>query len=128
MAQQGLDATPPPTRNTYYEERPWGSFTVLDDQPHYKAKRLVIHPGHRLSLQRHEKREEHWIVSRGAPTITLNDRVWVAAVGEYIHIPQGAVHRIANVGPNDTEIVEVQLGSYFGEDDIIRLEDDYKRP
>ncbi len=109
------------------ETRPWGSFTVLEDLPHCKVKRLVVHPGHRLSLQYHHQREEHWTVVRGTPTITVGDKQWKAQVGEHIHIPCGAHHRIANEAREDAELIEVQLGDYFGEDDIVRLEDDYNR-
>lgn len=109
------------------EERPWGSFDVLKDEPHYKLKVLRVMPGHRLSLQMHHKREEHWIVTHGTPEITLNDETFTARPGQYIHIPCQARHRIANASSEPAELVEVQLGSYFGEDDIVRFQDDYDR-
>ncbi len=115
------------------EERPWGSFTVLEDQLHYKLKQLMVHPGSRLSLQRHQKREEHWFVVAGQPEVTLNEQVLTPSVGAYIKIPLHAWHRLANpetsgnVGQEPVEIIELQLGEYFGEDDIERREDDYGR-
>ncbi|MBY0404631.1 MAG: phosphomannose isomerase type II C-terminal cupin domain [Cyanobacteria bacterium] len=113
----------PPTT----EDRPWGSFTVLKDEPHYKLKQLLVKPQHRLSLQMHHKREEHWVVTAGEPTITVDEKVWKAKTGEYIHIPKGSKHRLENQGSVQVEIIEVQQGDYFGEDDIVRFEDDYKR-
>lgn len=110
-----------------FERRPWGSFTVLEDQPHYKAKQILVDPGQRLSLQMHHKREEHWIVVRGVAEITVGEKVWQAKAGEYIHIPKGEKHRLANPGTTPVEMIEVQLGEYFGEDDIVRFSDDYQR-
>ncbi len=115
------------TQKQLTETRPWGSFTVLEDLPYCKVKRLIVHSGHRLSLQYHHKREEHWTVVRGTPTITVGDKEWVSHVGEHIYIPREARHRIANKADEDAELIEVQLGEYFGEDDIVRLEDDYDR-
>ena len=109
------------------ETRPWGSFTVLVDLPHYKVKQLLVKPAQRLSLQLHHQREEHWVIVRGKPEITVGEKVWLAGPGEQIFIPQETRHRIANPGSEDVELVEVQLGSYFGEDDIVRFEDDYQR-
>ncbi|MBX2861256.1 MAG: phosphomannose isomerase type II C-terminal cupin domain [Vampirovibrio sp.] len=111
----------------YTEIRPWGSFTVLQDESHFKAKRLVVKPGQRLSLQLHHQREEHWLVVKGVPDITVADKTWQAKVGEYIHIPKGVKHRLGNQSDETAEIVEIQLGAYFGEDDIVRFEDDYQR-
>jgi mannose-6-phosphate isomerase-like protein (cupin superfamily) len=109
------------------EVRPWGAFWVLEDLPTHKVKRLQVKPGQRLSLQYHHHREEHWLVVVGDATITLNERTWVAKPGEYIHIKQGDHHRLANASDGFVEIVEIQQGSYFGEDDIVRLQDDYQR-
>lgn len=109
------------------EERPWGGFWVLQDEPHFKVKKLLVHPGHRLSLQLHHQREEHWVVVQGTPTITVGDQTWQAQGGEYIHIPTETRHRLENRGPEPVEIIEVQRGSYFGEDDIVRYDDDYNR-
>jgi mannose-6-phosphate isomerase-like protein (cupin superfamily) len=109
------------------ENRPWGNFLVLLDSPNCKVKRIQVLPGQRLSLQLHHKREEHWVVTQGHPTITLGDKDWQAKPGEYIFIKPEQAHRLSN--PTDTlvELVEVQMGSYFGEDDIVRLQDDYNR-
>lgn len=109
------------------EHRPWGYFVVLEDTRRCKVKRLVVHAGRRLSLQKHLRRAEHWTVVRGAPHVTVGDRTWQATVGETVEVPVGVVHRIANHGTEDVEIIEVQTGSYFGEDDIVRLSDDYGR-
>jgi mannose-6-phosphate isomerase-like protein (cupin superfamily) len=109
------------------EQRPWGNFLVLRDLPHYKLKQLQVNPGCRLSLQLHHQREEHWLVTQGTPEITVGDKTWIAQPGEYIFIPKEAQHRLANNTSDVVELVEVQLGSYFGEDDIVRLQDDYNR-
>ncbi len=113
------------------ETRPWGSFTVLKDEPHYKLKQLMAKPGNRLSLQRHQHREEHWLVIQGHPEITRDEDKIPLGPGDYIKIPQHSWHRLANPAQPDTgetvEIIELQLGSYFGEDDIERREDDYGR-
>jgi mannose-6-phosphate isomerase len=112
------------------ETRPWGSFTILKDEPHYKLKELVNTPGNRLSLQRHQKREEHWIVIAGRPEITVDEATVHLKAGDYIRIPLHSWHRLANPAKNPemVEIIELQLGAYFGEDDIERRQDDYGRP
>jgi mannose-6-phosphate isomerase len=111
------------------ETRPWGSFTVLKDEPDYKLKQLEVNPGNRLSLQRHQKREEHWLVTAGNPEVTLDDDLYKLNAGEYIWIPKHSWHRISNPASNEAivEIIELQLGDYFGEDDIERQQDDYGR-
>jgi len=112
----------------HFEERPWGSFTILDEGDNYKVKRLEVLPGKRLSYQRHSRRSEHWFVVRGTAKVTLNDREILVHSGEALDIPQGAAHRIEN--PPDSEklvLIETQTGDYFGEDDIERLEDDFGR-
>lgn len=116
-----------PTLPLYTEERPWGSFTVLQDEPHFKLKKLRVSPGHRLSLQLHHRREEHWIVTQGSPRVTVGERTWEAQTGEYIHVPRESRHRLENAGPGWVEMIEVQQGDYFGEDDIVRFSDDYNR-
>jgi len=110
-----------------YEERPWGDFTVLDDRSGYKVKRIVVHPDKRLSYQRHARRSEHWVVVEGQASVTLDGTTIELAPGESIDIPMGSAHRVANLGSEDLVFVEVQHGSYFGEDDIVRLEDDFGR-
>ncbi len=119
---QPTSATTPPS-----DVRPWGAYWVLEDAPTHKVKRLQVTPGERLSLQYHHHRQEYWLVIAGVATVTVDDRTWKAPVGETIHIPQGAKHRLGNTGSQPVEIIEVQLGSYFGEDDIVRLQDDYQR-
>jgi mannose-6-phosphate isomerase-like protein (cupin superfamily) len=111
------------------EERPWGSFTVLKDEPAYKMKQLSVKPGNRLSLQRHFKREEHWLITHGQPEVTLDNQTHRLHAGEYIHIPLQSWHRITNPegATEHVEIIELQLGNYFGEDDIERSQDDYGR-
>ncbi len=109
-------------------ERPWGNFTVLDDDaPDHKVKRIVVHPGKRLSYQRHFKRAEHWFIVSGTAKVTLEGTVTELHAGESIDIPLEGAHRIANEGDDDVVLIEVQHGTYFGEDDIVRLEDDYGR-
>ena len=111
-----------------HSERPWGSFTVLsDDAPDHKVKRLVVHPGKRLSYQRHAQRAEHWFIVSGTATVTLDGAVTEVPAGGSIDIPLEGAHRIANEGTTDVVLIEVQRGSYFGEDDIVRLEDDFGR-
>ena len=111
-----------------YDERPWGNYTVLDDdEPDHKVKRLVVHPGKRLSYQRHSKRSEHWFIVAGTARVTLDGVDTDLAPGDAIDVPCGTAHRIANVGATDVVLVEVQHGTYFGEDDIERLADDYGR-
>lgn len=111
----------------YTEHRPWGSFTVLADLPHCKVKRIQVMPGQRLSLQMHYKREEHWIITQGEPDIVLGEETKTYRKGDYVFIPKQTKHRIANTGKEPVEFVEVQLGDYFGEDDIVRFQDDYNR-
>ena len=111
-----------------YSERPWGNYTVLDDDaPDHKVKRIVVHPGKRLSYQRHAQRAEHWFMISGTARVTLDGVVRDLGPGQAIDIPQGGAHRIANEGDTDVVFIEVQRGTYFGEDDIVRLEDDFGR-
>lgn len=110
-----------------FEHRPWGSFEVLRDTDEFKSKILRVAPGQRLSYQSHRHRSEHWVVVKGRPEIVLDDRLLRPEPGEAVYIPRGAKHRIANPTEEWLEIVEVQLGTYFGEDDIVRYEDDYDR-
>lgn len=111
-----------------FDERPWGSFTVLDEGDNYKVKRLEVLPGKRLSYQRHKRRAEHWYVVHGTANVTLNGTEILVKTGESIDIGVGDAHRVAN--PNASELlvfIETQTGDYFGEDDIERLEDDFGR-
>jgi mannose-1-phosphate guanylyltransferase/mannose-6-phosphate isomerase len=107
--------------------RPWGSYQSVDNGDRHQVKRIVVKPGQRLSLQKHYHRSEHWIVVRGAARVTVNDDVKTVHENESVYIPIGAVHRLENPGKILLELIEVQTGSYLGEDDIIRIEDDYRR-
>jgi len=109
------------------DRRPWGHYVVLADEPDHKVKRIVVHSGQRLSLQRHRRRAEHWFVLQGVALVTLDDAEVEVAAGAAIDIPRGARHRVRNPGPGDLVFVEVQRGDYFGEDDIERFADDYGR-
>jgi mannose-6-phosphate isomerase len=112
---------------TEFAETPWGRWEVLLDAPYCKVKRIIVNPGSRLSYQKHSKREEYWTVVQGAATVTLNGTEKTLTEGATIHIPFQTAHRIANQGKVPAVIIEIQRGSYFGEDDIVRLQDDYGR-
>jgi mannose-1-phosphate guanylyltransferase/mannose-6-phosphate isomerase len=107
--------------------RPWGSYQSVDTGERHQVKHIIVKPGGRLSLQKHHHRSEHWIVVRGAARVTVNELVKTVHENESIYIPIGSVHRLENPGKILLELIEVQTGSYLGEDDIIRIEDDYKR-
>jgi mannose-6-phosphate isomerase len=109
------------------DDRPWGSYTVLEEQPTYRVKRIEVLPGQRISYQKHEKRVEHWVIVGGRAIVTLDGKDMNLSPGQSIDIPRGAPHRIANPGMVLLTFIEIQRGDYFGEDDIIRLEDDYGR-
>ena len=113
--------------NAVHDERPWGAYWVLDDQPAFKVKRIRVKPGKRLSYQRHAHRAEHWFVVQGRALVTLDGVDHELAPGQAIDIAAGQAHRIANVGDEEMTFVEIQSGSYFGEDDIERLDDDFGR-
>ena len=113
--------------SNYIEERPWGKFEVLVDSDYCKVKRITVKPDGRLSYQYHHKRSEVWTVVKGIATVTLDDEMTLYPYGETILIPQGAKHRVENRGMDDLVFIEVQHGSYFGEDDIVRIQDDYNR-
>jgi mannose-1-phosphate guanylyltransferase/mannose-1-phosphate guanylyltransferase/mannose-6-phosphate isomerase len=110
-----------------FEIRPWGGFEVLADQKEFKAKRITVDPGAKISYQSHAKRNEHWIVVSGEAEVILDEKTHRVQTGESIYIPAGSKHRIGNVGSMPMIFVEVQTGSYFGEDDIVRYQDDYCR-
>jgi mannose-6-phosphate isomerase len=113
--------------SNYTEQRPWGSFTILDDQEFCKVKRIEVNPGGTLSLQSHEKRAETWTMVSGIGTITLNDSIADYSSGDTVLIKAGQKHRIENCTDVPAIFVEVQTGAYFGEDDIKRYEDIYGR-
>jgi len=107
--------------------RPWGSYDSLDRGDRFQVKRLIVNPGAVLSLQMHHHRAEHWIVVAGTARVTRNDEVFLLEENESTYIPIGTAHRIENPGKLPLHIIEVQSGSYFGEDDIVRFEDNYGR-
>ena len=109
------------------DERPWGTWEILAHETHYKVKRIIVRPGRRLSYQKHAKRREIWTAAAGDGLVTLDGRPIELKAGQTVDIPIGAAHRVENPGKSDFVFIEVQLGSYFGEDDIVRLEDDYGR-
>jgi mannose-1-phosphate guanylyltransferase/mannose-6-phosphate isomerase len=114
---------------TYHQtvHRPWGSFTVLEDAPDCKVKRLVVRPGQVLSLQMHHRRSEHWTVVHGTAKVRVGDNEFLLERNQSTFIPMQTLHRLENPGVEDIALIEVQCGDYFGEDDIVRLEDVYGR-
>jgi mannose-1-phosphate guanylyltransferase len=131
-----LQNVPPELVEEKYLEvgvRPWGVYYVLEDSPSYKVKKILVNPDARLSLQSHKHRSEHWIVVSGIATVEIrkgeDEKDWIfdLSPNESCYIPIGAMHRLSNSGKIPLVIIEVQLGEYTGEDDIIRYEDDYRR-
>ena len=110
-----------------YCERPWGSWTVVEEGEGYKVKRIVVTPGQRLSYQTHEHRSEHWVVVSGVATCVIEGATVIVEAGGSVDIGVGEAHRICNDHSTELVIIEVQRGGYTGEDDIVRLEDDYGR-
>jgi mannose-6-phosphate isomerase len=110
-----------------HDERPWGSYTVLADGAGYKVKRITVQAGKRLSYQRHARREEHWFVVGGAGRATIDGDEFEVVSGTAVDVPVEAAHRIANTAAEPLVLIEVQRGDYLGEDDIVRLEDDFGR-
>ena len=106
---------------------PWGKWEVLLEEPSYKVKRVTVLPGKRLSYQKHLRRSEHWMVVEGKGMVTLDGKEIHIEKGHTVDIAREVAHRITNVGEEDLTFIEIQQGEYFGEDDIIRLEDDYGR-
>ena len=109
------------------DERPWGRYEVLEEQPGFKVKVLEVKPGERLSLQRHSRRGEHWVVVEGIADVVCGENGMKLSKGEHLHIPPETNHRLGNSSQQPLKLVEVQLGEYLGEDDIIRISDDYER-
>lgn len=108
-------------------ERPWGSYTILEEGTDYKIKRITVNPGQKLSLQKHQKRAEHWVVVEGIAKVTMEEKIFNLNLSESTFIPKGFKHRLENAGNNPLIIIEVQTGSYLGEDDIERFDDIYGR-
>ena len=121
MQEEALETAPKVDR------RPWGSFTVLDEGDNFKVKRIEVLPGKRLSYQKHAQRAEHWVVVQGRAKVTLDGREIVLLTGEAIDIAIGSAHRVENPGSDLLVFIEVQRGSYLGEEDIVRLQDDFGR-
>jgi len=113
--------------NMEKENRPWGSYKVISFGNDYKVKKITVKPLQRLSYQSHKFRRESWTITKGTCVIILNDKRFDLKYGDNIEIPIGAKHRIINETSDNVEFIEVQTGTYFGEDDIIRYEDDYNR-
>jgi len=109
------------------EHRPWGDYEVLSDEKDHKVKRLVVHPGKRLSLQRHSNRAEHWFMLSGEAIVTIDREDCKVKSGQSVDIPRGTLHRLKNSGKEPVVFIEVQTGDYLGEDDIERVEDDFGR-
>ena len=107
--------------------RPWGNYDSVDAGPRFQVKRIVVKPGAQLSLQMHHHRAEHWIVVSGTAKVTCDDKVFMLAENQSTYIPLGSVHRLENPGNIALELIEVQSGSYLGEDDIVRFDDIYGR-
>jgi mannose-1-phosphate guanylyltransferase/mannose-6-phosphate isomerase len=127
LVQKLKEVAPAVTMDHIRMHRPWGSYQSLDNGDRYQVKRIVVKKGGRLSLQYHNHRAEHWVVVRGTAKVTIGDQVKTLHENESIYIPIGTPHRLENPGKIDLELIEVQTGSYLGEDDIIRIEDDYRR-
>ena len=108
-------------------ERPWGRYCVIEDNENYKIKRIEVNPKSRLSYQYHKKRSETWVIIEGEATVTIEGKNKNISQGDTIIIPRTSKHRIENTGNDKLIFIEVQTGTYFGEDDIVRLEDDYDR-
>jgi mannose-1-phosphate guanylyltransferase/mannose-6-phosphate isomerase len=116
-----------PRRGQQTEPRPWGWFQVQVEEPLFKIKKIVVHPGRRLSLQRHRHRDEHWFIIQGKALVTLDDRRIELVRGGAVDIVRESFHRVENISSEDLVFVEVATGDYCGEDDIERIEDDYGR-
>ena len=121
MPETEIDTSPK------FDRRPWGTFTVLDEGDNFKVKRIEVLPGKRLSYQKHAQRAEHWFVVQGTAKVTLDDREITVSAGEAIDIAVRSAHRVENPGEELLVFIEVQRGSYLGEDDIVRLQDDFGR-
>jgi mannose-1-phosphate guanylyltransferase / mannose-6-phosphate isomerase len=127
LVQKLKQVAPAITEEHLKVHRPWGSYQSIDHGPRFQVKRIVVKPGGRLSLQMHHHRAEHWIVVRGTARVTIGDDTKIVHENESTYIPIGAKHRLENPGKIDLELIEVQTGSYLGEDDIVRIDDDYRR-
>jgi len=109
------------------EQTPWGSYRILADESDHKVKRILVNPGHRLSLQCHRQRAELWCIIQGEAVVVCDGKEMRLRAGQWAHVPQGAWHRVLNPGEGELVFIEIQTGNYFGEDDIERAHDDYGR-
>ena len=107
--------------------RPWGTYATLKKEDGYQIKRITVAPGQKVSMQYHNKRAEHWVVTQGLAVVQVGDEEFETGPGEYRYIPLGEKHRLTNIGDRELVLVEVQVGEYLGEDDIVRIEDVYGR-
>jgi len=121
MKNENLETSP------RFDRRPWGTFTVLDEGDGFKVKRIEVLPGKRLSYQQHAQRAEHWVVVQGNAKVTLDGQDVIVKPGEANDIAVGTAHRVENPGDELLVFIEVQRGNYLGEDDIVRLQDDFGR-
>jgi len=121
MGDNNIDNSPK------FDRRPWGTFTVLDEGDGFKVKRIEVLPGKRLSYQKHAQRAEHWVVVQGTAKVTLDDEEINVPAGQAIDISIGSAHRVENADRELLVFIEVQRGPYLGEDDIVRLQDDFGR-
>ncbi len=122
-----LVLSPNPVKTAATELRPWGSFTILEEGRGYKIKRIEVKPGHRLSLQMHHHRSEHWIVVSGTAKVECGGEEITLGSNQSTYVPQCTTHRLENPGVIPLILIEVQNGEYLGEDDIVRFQDDYSR-
>jgi mannose-1-phosphate guanylyltransferase/mannose-6-phosphate isomerase len=127
LVQRLKQVAPKITEDHLQMHRPWGYYHSLDTGTRYQVKRIMVKPGGRLSLQLHHHRSEHWVIVRGTAQVTVGNEVKTVHENESVYIPIGSPHRLENPGKIDLELIEVQTGSYLGEDDIVRIEDDYRR-
>ncbi|MBI4370191.1 MAG: phosphomannose isomerase type II C-terminal cupin domain [Elusimicrobia bacterium] len=118
-------AKSPPLKNV--GQRPWGRWIVIDEGPGYKVKKIIVKPGERLSLQKHHYRSEHWTVIEGRAKILCGKIIFRKKRNQSCYVPAGTKHRLENSGKNSLIVIEVQVGAYLGEDDIVRFDDDYGR-
>jgi mannose-6-phosphate isomerase len=123
--ESSLVVSPQPMTTT--DLRPWGAFTILEEGPGYKIKRIEVNPGHRLSSQMHHHRSEHWIVISGIAKVSRGNETIMLSTNESTYVPRFTTHRLENPGKVPLVLIEVQNGEYLGEDDIVRFEDDYAR-
>lgn len=122
-----MTTAPQTTVGSARTQRPWGWFETVSEAHQHKVKRIGVLPGQRISLQKHSHRAEHWVVVRGTARVTLGTDTFDLAVGQHCDIALGQLHRVSNLTAEPVEIIEVQFGVYLGEDDIVRLGDDYGR-